>query len=285
MMWMWKFVLTQVMIAYAQVFVPENGATYNSLVGQVGYCKQQSFDTVSRSTSNGPSLFTSGRVFMGVGLSHVQFQRSIISCGQCIRVLHVDKFYQLDNELTSWNYNHMVKGGFTTMVFDECTDPICTDGFLDFDLYNPEQPVAQGNPNHLMWMWVDCPVDVEKDKIEFLFCLGYDSCKANDEEGRDVKSLWEDAVRVNDFMAYPRNFRQPIVSMSVQGDPLEDIQSWRWNSVTNGSSLLQNKTWMVEWQSMDGSRQNWTIMWDELFSQNTTSGYRGGVIVQTNLQN
>lgn len=279
----WWLGWSMVRVVMAQVFIPENGATYNSMLQQVGFCKQQSFDTMSRSTSTAPSVFTSGRVHVGVGLSDVQFQQSIVACGRCIQIIHIEKFYQLNDELTGWDYNQNVDGGFVSMVFDECTDPICTSGFLDFDVYNKNQPVAHGNPINLMWQYVDCPVN-EQDKIEFLFCLGYTSCQSHNEEGRSVKSLWQEAQQ-NDFMVYPRNFRQPIVAVWVQGEPLYDVQSWRWRSDKNDQSLLRNTTWQLKWQSMDGSIQEWALDWKKHLPLATTPGYRGGYIVHTDLQN
>ena len=129
-----------------EVIVSTNGGSYNSFLKQVGYCKQQSFETVSRSTSFTSSVFHSGKVLFGVGLSHAQFHRSIVSCGRCIEVLSVDRFYQFNKELTAWDYQQPNHGNFTVMVFDECTDPICESGFLDFDVYNEGQPVAMAIP-------------------------------------------------------------------------------------------------------------------------------------------
>ena len=82
--------------------VPAELGSYNSLQKQVAFCKMQvrhflllapllpllpllllilnttirppqGFDTMSRTTSGGPSVFTSGLVKIGVGLAHAQF--------------------------------------------------------------------------------------------------------------------------------------------------------------------------------------------------------------------
>jgi hypothetical protein len=174
--------------AYTDTEVSVNGGSYNSFIDQVGFCKQQSFDTKSRSTSSSAGVFQSGRVLFGVGVSHYQFQRSIVSCGRCIEVLSVDRFYQFNDELTEWHYDKPNPGNFKVMVFDECTDPICESGFLDFDVYNSKQPVAYGNPTNLSWRFVPCPVR-DNDKIEFLLCLGYDSCQVQNEARHPVVDL------------------------------------------------------------------------------------------------
>lgn len=265
-----------------QVEVSANGGSYNSFLKQVGYCKQQSFETVSRSTSTTPSVFQSGKVLFGVGLSHAQFHRSIVSCGRCIEVLSVDRFYQFSPELTAWDYQQPNHGNFTVMVFDECTDPICESGFLDFDVYNEGQPVAYGNPTNLSWRFVPCPVG-EEDKIEFLLCLGYDSCQVQNEEGRHVENLYLRANQDNWLTLYPRNFRTSITAVKVQGVALEDIQSWTWKSLDK--TPLGDMEWLIEWTNEDGSQQSWILDWTEYFGQTSTPGYRGGLIIKTDQQN
>ena len=259
-----------------------NGGSYNSFLNQVGYCKQQSFDTISRSTSSTPPVFQSGNVLLGVGLSHVQFQRSIVSCGRCLEVVSIDRFYQFHPELTEWYYDKPNYGNFTVIVFDECTDPICESGFLDFDVYNERQPVAYGNPTNLSWRFVPCPVGKD-DKIEFLICLGYDSCQIQNPEGSTVDQLYQKAVKDNWFTLYPRNFRTSITAVNVQGVALEDIQSWTWKSIDR--SLLRQPEWHIEWINENGSHQSWTLVWSHYAGKVSTTGYRGGVIFQTDQQN
>jgi len=87
---------------------------------------------------------------------------------------------------------------------------------------------------------------------------------------------------LSSFMLYPRNFRQPIVNISVQGEPLIDLQSWRWIS---GIDLIENTTWTIEWESEDGKKQAWDLDWTQHFDKLTTSGYRGGYVVSSGLQN
>lgn len=274
--------LSMAVVVGQEMEVSVNGGSYNSFLKQVGYCKQQSFDTLSRSTSTTPSVFSSGNVLFGVGLSHVQFQRSITSCGRCIEVQSIDRFYEFNQELTEWYYDEPNYGNFTVMVFDECTDAICESSFLDFDVYNEYQPVAYGNPTNLQWRFVPCPVS-ETDKIEFLFCLGYDSCQIQNAEGRSVKNLYGKSIHDNWFTLYPRNFRIRITSIKVQGVSLEDIQSWTWKSIDN--TPLDNTEWLLEWTNEDGTQQSWILDWTRYFEQTSTLGYRGGVIIQTDQQN
>jgi hypothetical protein len=275
-------IIVATLASVAAMEVSVNGGSYNSFLKQVGFCKQQSFDTTARSTSATPSVFQSGKVLLGVGLSHAQFQRSIVSCGRCIEVLSVDRFYQFNEELTGWDYQKSNHGNFTVMVFDECTDPICESGFLDFDVYNEGQPVAYGNPTDLTWQFVPCPVG-EQDKIEFLICMGYNSCQVQNEEGRYVENLYLKAVQENWLTLYPRNFRVGITAVKVQGVDLEDIQSWTWKSKDN--KPLGDAEWLIEWTNEDGSQQSWVLDWTNYFGQTSTPGYRGGIVVKTDQQN
>jgi hypothetical protein len=260
-----------------------HGGSYNSFLQQVGFCKAQSFDTISRSTSSTPSLFQSGKVLFGVGLSHVQFQRSIISCGRCIQILTIDRFYEFNQEVTEWFYDNHQHGNFTVMVFDECTDAICTSGFLDFDIYNERQPVAYGNPTNLSWSFVPCPIG-DQETIEFLLCMGYDSCQASNAEGRTVEELYDQAVQDQWFTLYPRNFRIPITAIHIQGEPLQDSQSWIWISSSYDERLAE-PVWLFEWTNQDGSQQSWKLDWTHYVGNISTPGYRGGFIVSTNVQN
>lgn len=265
-----------------EIEISINGGSYNSFLEQVGYCKAQSFETRSRNTSSSPSVFQSGKVLFGVGLSHVQFQHSIVSCGKCIQVITIDRFYSFNNELTQWSYQEPNHGNFTVIVFDECTDPICESGFLDFDIYNDKQPVAYGNPIGLSWQFVPCPVEKD-DYIEFLICLGYDACLENNREGQTMEELYSQAISDNWVALYPRNFRISITSVRLQGQDLHDNQSWLW--ITSSSVLLQEMIWKIEWTNQDKSQQSWLLDWTFYFDKITSYGYRGGYIFQTQLQN
>jgi hypothetical protein len=125
MLWWCLFGILATAVEISKNYTSENGGSF---VRQVGFCKAQSFNTVSRTTTDGPSLFTSARVWIGVGLSEEQFGGSIVSCGRCIEVLSIDRFYRFNWELTDWDYDKLVHGPFTAMVLDQCTDPLCTSG-------------------------------------------------------------------------------------------------------------------------------------------------------------
>lgn len=271
--------IVAVVVRGDNVVVSERGGSYNSFMRQVGFCKAQSFDTVSRNTSSAGSVFESGRVGFGVGLSHAQFNRSVVSCGRCIEVLTVDRFYAFNEQLTAWDYGKAVRGNFTVVVMDECTDPICESGFLDFDIYNMRQPVARGNPTNLTWRYAPCPVS-EEDKVGFLFCMGYKGCQVHDKEGRMVAEVFQEAVHDDWVRVHPRNFRIPITSLTIQGQALSDNQSWLWEGPVGDDPV-----WLLEWQNADGTRQSWVLDWKMHFDKITTPGYRGGFIVPTDLQN
>lgn len=284
-MWYGYYLMPWVMVPLSmgqEIYNSVYGGSYNSFLGQVGFCKAQSFGTRSRSTSQSAPLFQSGRVWMGVGLSHVQFQGSVVSCGRCAEVLSVDRFYHFNEELTDWDYDETSDGNFTVIVFDECTDPICGSGFLDFDIYNERQPVAHGNPTNLTWRFVPCPVG-EGDTIGFLFCLGYDSCQEHHREGRKVADLYHDAVQDNWFTLYPRNFRTAITAVAVQGEPLQDAQAWVWKSHKN--TLLRERVWQIQWTNEDGSQQSWDLDWGDHLLETSTPDYRGGHLIGTDQQN
>ena len=158
-------------------------ATYNSFREQIGYCRMQSFDTVSRSTSSSPKMFLDNLVDIGVGLSSITMKSypHLNLCGACLNITFLsDSHFPLFNEeLTEWTWPETDNSTETKrkrwemvgMVFDECTDPICTDGFLDFDIYSSLQPVEHGNPVHISWQFMECPVRKGIDFIEYLICF------------------------------------------------------------------------------------------------------------------
>lgn len=165
--------------------------SYNSFRQQVGFCKLQGFDTVSRSTSTGPLAFQSQHIFMGVGMNQIQFQHDISQCGRCLSVETIKPFPLWNAELTEWTWENSSSSSSSSsslfplimMIMDECQDPICQSGYLDFDIYSTIQPVNYGNPTFLQWSYIRCPT-VWKD-IEFLFCLS-SSCHETDPKTRTV---------------------------------------------------------------------------------------------------
>lgn len=264
--------------------IMNSNATYNSFLQQVGYCKMQGYDTISRSTSVGPKMFMDGRVQFGVGLSEFQFQSHTHSCGQCIEISSIDQFFTFNDQLTQWNYDQPVETPFTVFVMDQCTDDICTPGFLDFDIYSPHQPVAYGNPVNMTWNFVPCPV--EDDTIELLVCLGSKSCNVQDEEHRPVNSLLMDAIEDGYFYLHIRNARVPIISVELIIDTdtyhLVDDLGWKWNNYEERHSLVD--PWLLTFHSSEGLERSYTLDWKEHLIQYTTKGYRGGILVETDIQ-
>lgn len=259
-------------------------ASYNSFLQQVGYCKLQGYDTISRNTSMGPKMFLDGRVSFGVGLSETQFGSHVYSCGRCIQISQIDKFFTFNDQLTEWQYDLPMQTPFTVFVMDQCTDPICTSGFLDFDIYNPYQPVANGNPTNVQWEFVHCPVG--DDPIEFLFCLGPNACNVHDKEGRNVQSLVKDAVDYGYWYMHVRNARTPVTSVIVQlGEnqfALEDNQGWLWGQYEYSTDLTSPWKFIIE--SLEGERREYTIDWNQYAENISTEGYRGGVVLETDIQ-
>lgn len=264
--------------------------SYNSFVQQVGFCKQQGFDTVSRATSQGPFMFLNHHVLIGVGLSNDFFADSISSCGRCLEITGIQNFWTFDENLTNYSYHSPwpANASFIAMVMDQCKDPICRDGFLDFDVYSHDQPTRFGNPQDIEWAFVDCPVGNEP--VELLLCLGPNSCQESDSEHRSVQQVLEEAAEAAYFTMYIRNARVPVVAVDmilVDGArvPLEDNQSWQW-SYPESAPFLEQETWTFRFTIMDGKTVEVIVDWSAFLKQDhsTTSGYRGGVIYTTNTQ-
>lgn len=265
-----------------------NGS-YNSFLRQVGYCKLQGYDTISKSTSVGPSIFMDGRVMFGVGMSDVQFQGRTSSCGRCMNVTRIENFFKFNDDLTGWNYSEPIQTPFTAFVMDQCKDAICTSKFLDFDIYNLGQPVAHGNPWNIEWEYIPCPVD--NDPMELLLCLGPDSCNVQDKERRTVEKLLEDGRQYSYWYCHVRNQRVPVTEVHVSfGDnnstvkyPLKDDVGWRWTDFDNRDELLNDK-WTFTFRSGEGVERDFTLDWEKYKSSPTTYGYRGGIIIRMDIQ-
>lgn len=265
--------------------------SYNSFTHQVGYCKNQGFDTMSRASSNGPRMFVEGRIMVGVGLSNVQFQDSIVSCGRCLNMTSIENFWALDRSLTTWDYDTPLSGNFVAFVMDRCDDPICTSGFLDFDIYNPaRQPTKFGNPRRLQWDFVPCPVGPD-DFLELLLCLGPHTCQEGYPKDRPLGFALQAARDSAYFSLYVRNARVPVVQVEmevVEGEgglvALRDDAAWQWAHPEHARSLEKNH-WTLVLTSIEGVRQATTLAWNEMkLSGPTSAGYRGGIVVTTDIQ-
>lgn len=252
------------------------GATFNSFRNQPGFCFLQGYDTVSRQTSGMRSpMFLDGRVWSQVGLSNTQFNDSVSSCGRCIRInkIHIREF---DPELTSWSSQPTTNQERIVMVGDQCKDPICTSGWLDFDVYSEDFPE---NPTDLEWSFVPCPVLPHED-ISLLFCPS-EACQRGFEEGR----TFSDVVRQSSlyyWSLYAQNMKRPLVSVKIHfGDStvsLEDTNGWmyRFDKAFDFFSPFR-ATLCSEEECIEAVL---SIPPDE----KSTPGYRGGLLVGTGIQ-
>jgi len=198
-----------------------SNATYNSFREQVGFCRMQSYKTLSRGSSTGCPMFLDGRVTVGVGLSQDEF-RDVSSCGRCLLVTGGKNIWKWDHELVSWETGVPIEYPFVAMVFDQCTDPVCHDRFLDFDVYSPTQPVERGNPYDLVWEYTDCPVH-DDEPLEVLWCFDT-ACNVPTETLSESSYYWSITVR---------NSRRPFQEISVEYDrqylPLRKENGWVWD--------------------------------------------------------
>ena len=189
--------------------------TFNILTEQVGFCKMQGYDTTNRENSYGPSIYTSGRVQFGVGLSSIYFgdvpnDEGRETCGMCLNITKVQNFPKFSNDLTLFFPNTKIETPFTVMVFDQCKDPICQqDAFLDFDIYGN---IPSTNIKFLEWHPIDCPIHKEEDFIELLFC-SKDTC--NDHNIYTEKIPFHHVIDKYFVSIIPRNMRIPIKRISI----------------------------------------------------------------------
>ena len=274
---------------YANIFNPPFG-TYNNMKRQNGFCKMTGFNTVSRSTSDGPCLFTSGRVKFGVGLSQFefgsQFVQSInnvvegsIVCGMCINITKISNFPLFNFELNSYE-NINTTESHVAMIFDQCTDPICTSGFLDIDVYD-DNIFTKSNTYNISWNAIDCPT-YDNEKIEFLIC-STNTCNMQDSKYKNV-SLFENLFNKNYFSIVPRNFKSPIKQLCICVDnnyielPYVSGNGFTFNGDFNENSLsirletIFNETYY----------ENFTM--DTIFQMKPLESYRGGVILNKNME-
>lgn len=195
--------------------------TYNNMQKQTGYCKMTGFNTISRSTSNGPSIFMDGRVKFGVGLSGYEFGnqnlKSIFNktegslvCGMCINITSIDNLpifnFELNNYETKNETNYLI-----AMVFDQCNDQICSDSFLDIDIYT-DKIFSNSNTLNINWFAIDCPVN-DNDNIEFLLCTT-DTCNFNNTKYLMKKNFGE-LFNPFSFSIIIRNMKRPIINFYI----------------------------------------------------------------------
>ena len=261
-----------------------NGS-YNSLIGQIAFCKMQSFDTKSRSTSGSVPMFMDGRISFGVGLSDINMREvPYFRCGECLQITQMKPFYPWNLELTAWTEHPIPVRPFTVMVFDQCTDPICTRDYLDFDIYNPLQPVSHGNPQGITWTSIPCPVQ-HGETIEYLFCTSQ-SCHVQDpSDNTTLRKLASPSLTLYYWSITIRNTRLPIKSVIIQYQgqyfSLRLENAWIWDL---GPFFLDEDVvlWMEDSQGLSTED---TISFSTLLDQATTPGYHGGLLIRSGVQN
>jgi len=272
-----------------------NGS-YNSMVNQIGFCRMQSFDTQSRSTSTSVSMFMDGRISFGVGLSDMNMQEvSYFRCGECLQVLGMKPFYSWNQELTEWTewterteWTEIADSSspflpFIVMVFDQCTDPICTRDYLDFDIYSPLQPVSHGNPTNIEWISVPCPI-LEGETMEYLFCLST-SCHVEDPEDTNMtlRRMTAPSLTVYYWSLTIRNTRIPILSVIVQYQNefffLKRQNAWVWDF---GPFNLEDDI-VLAIEDKEGEYIQDTIKMSDYLDKNTTKGYHGGILISSSI--
>lgn len=284
---------------YYNNYVYSHRSSYNMFNRQVGFCKMQSYDTMSRETSGGPSLYTSGAVLIGAGLSHSEFGEGVnnnwlnigdgaVACGMCIEVYNITNIPKFENSLSNWNYNENTKTPFTVMVFDQCNDAVCTSGYLDFDVYSDsnELPVRYGNPTDLSWKAVDCPV-YENNRIvhfiEFLFCTS-NTCEIYN---KDIE-MFKEVINPYYFSVIIRNFKTPIISVELLDPSINqyikleynDGIGWMWR----GRYYDFTKDFNYKLTSFRNEILDILIPVNDILYSPSTIGYKGGLVYQTKSQ-
>lgn len=252
------------------------GGTYNSFRFQPGFCFLQGYDTISRETTGMYSpMFLDGRVWSGVGLSNEQFKNSVSSCGTCLEVEKI-QIQEFDSSLTTWSDESTQHPKRIVVVADQCKDPICVSGWLDFDVYSETFPP---NPTDIQWKFVPCPVLPHED-IGLLFCPS-EACQRGFPENRTFGQVVEESS-LYFWSMYAQNMKYPIHSIRLQFDnftvDLEDTNGWMYRfSEPFHFSKPFRMTLCYEQECLDfGLHLN--------VSQSTTPGYRGGLLVPTGCQ-
>jgi len=263
----------------AQLAQPQE-ASYNSMTRQIGYCRMQSFDTVSRETSDSVPMFLDGRVAFGVGLPSRDAQSiEAFTCGMCLNITRVENFYAWNHALTAWGDPWPPDQWFLVMVFDECQDDVCQQPFyLDFDVYAETQPVSHGNPYGVQWTVVPCPVAPD-ETLEYLFCTAttchesLTSAPGGDERlfGGDVY-YWSLTVR---------NFIIPMVRVSVLYGglwvPLRRENAWVWDQ----GPFRLDRSMKLRLQNAEGNEKTEVV--SMLANGERMESYHGGWKVRSSL--
>jgi hypothetical protein len=211
-----------------------------------------------------------------VGLSDENIKKfNFHACGACLNITHHENLGKFNSELNQSIGVYSSDTPITVMVFDQCTDPICTKDFIDFDIYSPLQPVSRGNPYHIDWELIPCPISKE-ETIEYILCFP-DTCHFQDKEAKISKYLnetffWSITIRNHVF---------PIKEVSVfyleKKFPLSRDNSWTWNQ---GLFQIQNKSLSIEIMDFHDRVHNDTLHFDDAIIR---SDYHGGMFFQSRL--
>ena len=272
------------------LFQSDTGGTYNTMTNQVGFCKMQSFDTISRETSLGPSIFTSGKTTFGVGLSSLYFgnipnEEGRLTCGMCLNITKLENFPIFSDDLTLYEKDTEMETPFTVMVFDQCNDPICQEeGFLDFDIYSD---IPSRNIQFIEWNAIDCPTD-EKDKIELLFCTK-DTCNVeNMKNFLTNEKTFSDVVYPYFVSLIPRNMKIPIAMIKIWNPSVEMFEEMIYISSIGWTFPFlfdkEEKDIKLLLISYNDIEINITIPMKELLNTKILTEYAGGVMYQTKEQ-
>lgn len=271
-----------IIFAFFISFVSSNDGSYNSFRNQIGYCKMQSYNTISRKTSNSVPMFMDGRIKFGVGISNMNvIEQNFNLCGACLNITNVDNFYTWNEQLNEYTYKKWPnKQSFLVMVFDNCEDKICTKDFLDFDIYNEFQPVEKGNPKNIKWNFVPCPIK-NNEFIEYLICTSK-SCNVNDKSDISINELID--VPVYFWSITFRNMRIPIKSASVyyinKNFQLHFENSWIWDYELYDLRKGINITFI----DIENKVFNEIIKIPENLNIKN-NGYNGGILINSKYQN
>ena len=259
--------------------------TYNMMTNQTGFCKMTGFNTISRSTSLGPPLFTSGRVQFGVGLSQYQFgstnvlsindkTEGSIVCGMCINITHISNFPLFNFELTEYQ-NINLTGSHIAMIFDQCNDPICTSGFLDIDVYS-DTIFTKSNTYDIKWTAIDCPVYPD-EKIEYLLCSDV-TCNINNKEYLNTDKFG-DLFSPYYFSIVVRNMRIPINNFYIFiNNNYKELPYFSGNVFTfNG--YFQESEFKFKTVDYFGTVHEATFDFNDIMNYKPLTDYRGGILI------
>ena len=259
--------------------------TYNMMTNQTGFCKMTGFNTISRSTSAGPPLFTSGRVEFGVGLSQFQFGSTTIPsidsktegsvvCGMCINITHISNFPLFNFELTEYQ-NINLTGSHIAMIFDQCNDPICTSGFIDIDVYS-SNIFTKSNTYNISWYAVDCPT-YPNEKIEYLLCSNA-TCNVNNDQYLNARKFG-DLFSPYYFSIVVRNIKRPIINLYLFVDnDYKELPYVSGNGFTFNGDFQESefKFKIIDYQ---GNIAETSFNFNDIMNYKPLTDYRGGILL------